>query len=149
MQTWAVLSLSYVRQDNSSPVVSAYPLSLLPVCLRAHMCVFTYCEIISYPTSQKKDAQNGANGCGQSGETIVERRGDEKVLLRALLCDGTCRSQFCFPKMQGLGAKPQQWASLSSSAIIFIHYCKWQESVVQCILHLMSSRYVSVVKKKS
>lgn len=84
-------------------LLSLLILFLFFLCVCERICVFSHIA-----TSQKKDAQNGANGCGQSGETIVERRGDEKVLLRALLCDETCRSQFCFPKMQGLGAKPQQ-----------------------------------------
>lgn len=145
MQTWAVLSLSYVRQDNSSLVVSAYPLSLLPVCLQAHMCVFTYCDITEERCAEwgKRMRPKWWDHCG----TPWGWKGPPESFI--VWWDlGTCRSQFCFPKMQGLGAKPQQWASLSSSAIIFTHYSKWQESVVQCILHLMSSRYVSVVKKK-
>lgn len=136
MQTWVVQSPSHVRQDNSLPVVS---LSLSSFCL----CVWVAAYCSYHRTEKRRTVQNG---CGQSGETIVEHPGSAKVLLRALLCGAASRSQFCFAWDARPHFKPQQWASLSSSTIIFTHYCKWQDMVVHWRPHLMSSRYVLVIQ---
>lgn len=82
IQTWVVHSM---YDKTIACLLSSLSLYLSPLCV----CVYVFSHIA---VSQNREAQNWANGCGCSGETIAERLSSERLLLRALLYGAASRS---------------------------------------------------------